>query len=241
MRGVLKCFLPAIAILLVLPAAARADFLLWDASTFIDGSTYDLPALPASVNAAGFNTATGLGSLVFSFNTAGTHYAGVYFYNFYDHGDGFDHSTAYGNAAGVAPAGVTWEMDWPGYLRPTAPPTVFDDFAANNLGSASGVPAYAPPPNACCSVAMAMIQSFSLSAGETATVTFTTNNTAPTGGFYLYEVDADASASLYLTQSLVKQGGGTPVVPEPAAVWLFGTLIGGSVLIARRRRVSANR
>lgn len=235
------CLVPAVLALLLLPALAKADWSLSDWSAVIDGTTYNPPALPASVNSSGFDFTTGLGSLVFTFSD-GTHAAGVYFYGFFDHGDGIDHSTAYGTASGTNPTGLSWEMDWPGFLKPTAPPTVFDDFAANALTNANGVAAYAPLPNACCSVAMAAIQAFNVNSGDTATLTFNVGTTAPSGGFYLQVTDYDAllapaapDPSIYLTASLNNPVGPT-VVPEPAAIWLLLTACAGTVWGVRRRK-----
>lgn len=228
--------LPVFAVLLLLPVVAQADsWALWDWSATINGTTYNPPPLPGSVNSAGFDFATGLGSLTFTFNTPGSHYGGVYLSQYYDHGDGFDHSTAYGGVSGVAPAGLTWEMDWPGFLKPTAPPTVFDDFALNALTNTNNVPAYSAPPNACCTIAMAMIRSFLLGAGESASLTFTVGTAVP-GGFYLQEADHDAGASVYLSEKLNITGGGGPTVPEPSAILLLLTTCTGVFCVMRRSR-----
>jgi hypothetical protein len=232
-------------LLLLTPGAARADFTLWDWSVRVDANTYDLfthwspsSTVPPNVNDSSFNFFTGRGALLITFTTPGAHTGGVYFYNFYDPGDGIDHSTAYASVNGALPAGVSYQMDWPGILNPNAPPTVFDNFAANTLPNTNGVPAASAPPTACCSVAMALIQSFTLNAGETGVLLFSVTSSTPSPGlFYLQETDSESGASLYVTQDLRIITG---EVPEPASIWLLATVCAGALYAVRKRKPRTN-
>lgn len=228
----------ALALTLAPTMASAGSWTLWDWSAYIDGATFNPPGLPASVNAGGFDFGTGLGSLVFNFDTAGAHSAGVYFFNFYDNGFG-DTTDSYASVSGAQPAGLTFEMGIPGF----GSPTVFDDFSANALGNTySSVGTYAPPPSACCDVAMAEIYSFTLSAGYTAAVTFTVSGPtvtgAPPSGFYLEEIDHDTGSMIFLTQSYQEKPVGGPTIPEPGTILLTA---GGVCMLWFARKRTADK
>lgn len=233
-RGWLIGGIALLAFLLLSPAVARADgWLLWDWSVRMDSATFNPDPLPPEVNAAGFDFATGLGTLTLTFGTPGAHIGGVYLYNFETPDPAiWDLSNAYGDPHGAAPAGVTWEIAWPGdYLEPA--PTLYDRYTTDALRNSTNVSAYAPPPGACCSVAMAMLHAFNLNAGETATLSYIVAGT-PSGSFYLSNTNHDSGDAIYLSENLRITGGGTPGVPEPAAIWLLLTA-GAGTLWARRR------
>lgn len=217
-----------------LTASATPSWVLGDWSAIIDGTTYNPPGLPASVNSSGFDFTTGLGSLIFHFDTAGPHYAGVYLYPYYDSGLGFgDVSDAYVTVSGVAlPPGLSYQAGWPG-VPDGSGFTVFDYFAANSLNGSNTVGAYVAPPSACCSVAMAEIYSFTLDATHNGTVTFTVTDPPPSG-FYLQETDHDSTNSIYLTQSFAQTPKG-PTVPEPGTLVLLAMGV-GAVSFARRKK-----
>jgi hypothetical protein len=234
----IRCLLPVLLLIFLLPGTARADWQLWDWSANINGATYNPPALPGSVNDSGFDYNTGLGTMTFSFAGAGANYAGLYLYPFYQHSSGLDLSTAYGTAGVAAPAGLSWEMEWPG-MPDGAGFTLFDYFAANALDNTNHVAAYSPPPTACCSVALAALHSFTLASNEIATLTFNVGNSAPTSGFYLQVTDHDATVnpSIYLTEQLnIRQTGSGGDVPEPSAMLLLATVSAGVLWRIRRRR-----
>jgi hypothetical protein len=221
-------------VLLLVPAFASAGvWELGDWSAYIDGSTFNPPGLPTTVNSSGFDFTTGLGSLVFNFSTAGTHNVGVYLYPFYNGGFG-DTSGAFGSVNGSVPLDITYQLGWPG-VPDGGGFTVFDYFAANSLNGSNTVGTYVAPPTACCSVVLAEIFSFT---NKTGNVTFTTSTTAPTGGFYLQVTDHDSTNSYYLTQTSAL----TPIsssVPEPGTLLLLGIGI-GAVCIAYRKPTNKN-
>ena len=202
---------------------------LWDWSVNIDGQTYNPPGLPGTVNAAGFDFGTGLGTMTIMFNTPGAHFGGIYLYPFWG---SMDYSNAYAAAVGPLPAGVSFSLGWPGVDYGSG--SVFDMFAANTLDDTNWVSAYSPPPSACCSVAMAGILSFDLSPGETAWLTFTTNTTAPSSGSYLQLTDADNGESYYLSESFTTSSG--PTIPEPASALLVVSGIGALLRFTKRSR-----
>lgn len=229
-RGARMWLLLIPAVALLLPTPASAGWVLFDWSVNIDGTTYNPPGLPASVNSAGFDFNMGLGSLIIHFDTPGQHYAGVYFSHFFD--AGFMNVTdAYAAAIGAAPAGLTYQLGWPGM----GSPTVFDNFAGNALDMSNTVGGYSPPPNACCDVAMALIYSFSLDPGLLADIPFSAGTVPPEGIFYLQETDHDSGNSVYLSQSFQTENGGE--IPEPGCWQLI--IAGAALLLAARGRLRA--
>jgi hypothetical protein len=224
MRGALAL----LAILVLSPVAARADvWTLADWCVQLDGVTCQPDPTPAGVNAAGWNTATGMGTLTFTFSGTGAHVGGVYLSMFQDGGFG-NLSNAFGN--GDVAAGGTFEVAAPGGIGTT----LYDRWVGNTLANNSSVTTYVAPPNACCDVAFAMLRAFNLAAGEHATLSYHIGTVAP-GGLYLYQTNYDTGDSAFLSESFQITGGGVPGVPEPGAIWLMVTA-GAATLWVRRRR-----
>lgn len=230
----MKRWITLIPILMFLmPAAASADtWVLWDWDAYQGGATFNPPGvLPGSINASAFDFSTGLGTIVFSFSGAGAHSAGIYLYPFFGSVAGGDNSTAYGTVVGSATAGLSYQMAWPGL----GSPTIWDNFAGAALNNSNTVPAYAPPPAACCSVAMAEIQFITLLYYQQATVTFNVASSAPTSGFYLEVTDHDSGNSIYLAEDLVITGSPPSGVPEPGSFVLVASGLGWVWAVRRRR------
>jgi hypothetical protein len=202
-------------------------------------------SMPAALfNTSGFNTSTGLGSVVVTYKPG---VAGNYFITGY-----FDHDieealnssfNEFGSVLGAPGPGVTYQLDDPSSGSIFANATA----ATNALDNTNHVPTADLAPNACCNVSMALSRSVVLDADETALVTFTIGRTAP-GGFALVQTDPSisvagsnqlTSASLYLSSSLeIQGGGGGPGVPEPGTMSLLAiALLGG--IGARRSRMKA--
>ena len=86
------------------------------------------------VNEAGFNTTTGLGSISVTITGAGAHKS----YLFLDHELSSGINTFFNETgatkAGPVPAGLSFEIDEPGWAdAPDGPGDIFDNFAAQTL------------------------------------------------------------------------------------------------------------
>lgn len=228
--SVFRHLLPLMLALVVAPALAHADsWVLWDWSAYIDGATFNPPALPASVNSSGFDFSTGLGSLVFSFDP-GSHAAGVYLAQYFEAtASPGDLTNGYATAIGGIPTGLSYQLGWPG----GASPTVYENFAANALPNTNTVGTYSAPPAACCDVAMAVIQALIVPVGSEGTITFNVSTTAPASGFYLQQTNNDWGANVYLTTTANISTIGAPE-PGPTVLYL---LFGASAAWAARRRM----
>jgi len=223
----------ALAVLLVLAfgttTASAVGWTLGDLSVYVDGSTFSPPGLPGSVNSAGFDFATGIGSLVFSFNTPGTHYAGVYMYDYYDSGAG-DPVHARGFAGGgPVPAGISYQVGAPGG-------STWSNFAGNTLDDTNTVSHFSTTPP-CCSVALAEIFQFTLNPGDSETVTYTVSGPFLPDPFHLSVTDFGTGGTLELDESSVfTPGGGGGTAPEPGTMLL---LISGAGMFWAGRKHSA--
>jgi hypothetical protein len=230
-----RLVLTALAVLLVLgfgsTTASATGWTLGGLGVYVDGSTFSPPSLPGSVNSAGFNFTSGLGSLVFNFNTGGSHDAGVYLYAYYDSGSG-DQSTSYGHAGGgPLPPNVSWQVAAPGA-------SLWSNFAGNALNDTNTVGHFSTSP-VCCSVALAEIFHLTLNPGDSETVTFTSAAPILPDPWHLEITDASSGNTLTLYQSSVvtpggANGGGT--TPEPGTMLLL--LSGAGAFWAGRKRLA---
>jgi len=193
------------------------------------------------VNEAGFNTTTGLGSISVTITGAGAHKS----YLFLDHELSSGINTFFNETgatkAGPVPAGLSFEIDEPGWAdAPDGPGDIFDNFAAQTLDN--GVfkvgAATLPTPN---DVSMAFGWDVSLAAGETAYISYiVADNIQAVGArYYMVQNDPDSSETIYFATDLVIRGGGNQPIPEGS------TVIGASAtalligLAAWRRRRAA--
>jgi hypothetical protein len=188
----------------------------------VSDPTYGDP-IPAGADISGFDTVTGLGTILVSVGGAGSHYVSL----FVDHE--IDQATntffnEYGDTSGSAAAGQTWEIDEPGYLFGD----IYDNFLVSALDGTNAVPSGLDD-----DVSMAQGWDFALAAGETAEVTFVLASVQPSG-FYLSHTDPDSNTTFYFSSSVDISPSG--VVPIPGAVWLFGTALVGLGALGRRRR-----
>ena len=254
---------------IVSPAAVYAGTIgLQDFAINVSGTTSDYNNLadsdPSSAafgtNASGFNTSTGLGSLVFTFNPGS---AGSYFVNFY-----FDHELTdvpffneFGASVGAPAAGTSWEI---AQVNPsvggitffhgnpaTGDPTDATQSFPNTLDNTNHAPVgntnylnncTTSPCNA--DVALALGFNFVLAAGQQAVITINSSTTNP-GGFYLeqsHPVDPNnpgSQTNLFLNGSIsIGQagtgGGGT--VPEPGYWPVLGIALAAIAGIKLRRK-----
>jgi len=169
----------------------------------------------------------GLGTLEWSTSSAGSHS----FLAFFDHEIDEAINTFF-NENGVAfntpAAGQSWEIDEPGYSFGDIYFNVLD----NTLDNSNGV-----PPGLEDDVSLAMGWNFSISSGQTATITLDLSRTEPTSGFYLKHSDPESPDQFFFSSTLDISGGGPPVIPEPATMALLG--LGALVTLGARRRRKA--
>jgi hypothetical protein len=216
----------AVLVLGVGVPAASAATILFEAAFNQNGTVFGLGAAPANWNLAAFDTGTGLGTITAQITGAGVHNILVFLDIEIDETIN-TYFNEFGNVIGAPGAGLSWEIDEPGYLFGD----IYINFSAGALDNTNGVPSGSPD-----DVSFALGWAFTLAAGETATLNFRTSLTAPAGAFYLVQTDPDSTApnSVYFTSDNTIRGGSE--VPEPATLLLFGTGLAGVVGLRRRRK-----
>lgn len=176
-----------------------------------------------------FDPVTGLGLVQLTFLGAGPH-SGILFV---DHELSEGVNTFFnelGSVSGSPPAGVSWEIDEPGYTFGD----IFGNVLAGTLDNSIGTPNRDD-------VSMAMGWDFNLVGDEVGTLSFLLSDTRPASSFYLRHWDPDSGEQVFFSSSLTIRGGGI-VIPEGNAV-LAGLGLGFVVLASRwcLRRGAAGR
>jgi hypothetical protein len=220
----------ALALLLffsVTATNASADTFLFDWALNLNGTVYVTgDALPANVNAAGFDFTTGLGTLTIQYTAAVAE--NVFLGAFFDHEIDESINTFFnevGTVSGAAGAGQSWEIDEPGF--------VFGDIYTHILaGSLDSTIGSATPDD----VSMAMGWVFAAAAGDTVGATFLLSTNPPASTFYLRHYDPDSDLAVYLSGSPTI--GPEIVIPEPGSVVLLATAAALTILAVRRRRTA---
>lgn len=252
---VLGVLVLAFSAFLILPAAFADTTSLQESLVAIDANSYHNTFVIPGVNAAGFNTSTGLGTLTFTVSGTGAHK----FDAFFDSSLNVPFFNEFGTTSGSAAVGQTWTIDDP------LAGTIFADTKAHTLDSINWIPGSTDNFKGACAsvydpgcassnddVSMAMGFNFVLAAGQQEIITLTLSHSSPGGGFFLHEIHPidgcdsnganctnSSQLDLYFSGSAVTQGGGPPPVPEPSSLLL--ALSGTPVAVifrALRQRLS---
>ena len=183
---------------------------------------------------------SGLGSVSVELSDVGDFFVGLFvdwdIAEFY-----FDEASS---SSGVLAAGQSFEVDEPGWVDFDDPDFYGGDldlnFAAgaldgtilqNALAGDSGGPEE--------DIALSLGWDFSLTAGQSAVVTFLLSATQPDSGFWLSHTDPFAEITFFFSSTLEILGDEPPPptsVPEPGTLFLLGAaLIGGRLMRVARR------
>ena len=202
---------------------ASAGPILFESAFSQDGTVYTGGSKPANWTLA--LDADGLGTITATVASPGLHDLLVFLdYEIDELVNTFFNE--FGATSGAPGAGLTWEIDEPGYVFGD----IYDNFLAGALDGTNGVPASSPD-----DVSFAMHRSFVLAAGESASVKFSMKTTPPAGGFYLVQTDPDSDSSVYFSSDLTIRDGGEPVIPEPGTLTLLGLGLAAAARRLRRR------
>ena len=136
-----------------------------------------------------------------------------------------------GQAVGVKPAGVSWQLDEPGFVSGN----IYTHFANSTAAASALDNSNKVAPGMPNDVSMGLGHSFTLLVGQSATVVFDLTTAAPPSGFYLAQTDPDSNASIFFSSRGVSIFGQATAVPEPgsALVGLFCFGIVTSTLLRR--------
>jgi hypothetical protein len=235
-----------VAIALALPPTALAD--LQEFLFNLNGTLYHNDSGVPGLNSAAFDYTTGLGTLTLTHNPG---VAGAYFFDvFFDLQLHAPFYNEYGSVNGAPSAGLSWQIDEPGFGDANRLGTIFDNASNNALDNTNHIPGTLSnfsndcgangggAVNPACNndVSMALGFNYILAADEQAIITLTAG-IVPPAGFYLRQHDPDTPSDVYLTGAISIQPT-TTVIPEPGSWVLFGTIgliLGGAL----RRRLSA--
>lgn len=180
--------------------------------------------LPANVDDSRFDFTTGLGLLSLTINSPGIHYAGL----FVDHEIDESVNTFFnelGSSMGIPVDGQSWEIDEPGFNPPFG--DIFANFEGSSLENSNAISS-----GSTNDVSMAMGFDFTITADESATITWLVEEVAPSAGFFLSHTDPDSNASVFFSGKLDINGG---QVPEPSTYLLFGMGLIGLAAYGKRQ------
>jgi hypothetical protein len=220
--------------------------------TFSDsGTTANFFTAISGLNASGFNTSTGLGTLTYTYTGA----AGNAFVNFFvDEEVGVPFYNEFGSTGGGSPAaGEKWE------IGDSFASSIYSDVQNNSLTNSNLLPEGASNYLGTCTgacngdAATALGYSFNLLAGDEETLSLTISLTAPASGFYLDQTNpqdgtnggnqSDVYFSLNELQTALNNGPPPPpppppppgTVPEPSTWVMMLTGVGAGLTKLRGR------
>lgn len=218
----------AFVALLIAPSSASAapiDLFQWVFN--VDGTLFDSTgvlgssALPA--NFSGTPLSTGAqGLITASITGAGAHsFTAFWDYELDETVNGF--SNEYATVVGAPAAGLSWEVDEPGFVFGD----IYGNIQTGLLDNTNAVGIGAPD-----DVSVALGWNFNLAAGETALISLLVSTVAPVSGFYIGHFDPGTGSQLFYSTALRITGG--PVqVPEPGTLVL--TVLGIAAFAGRKR------
>lgn len=203
---------------------------LYEVGFNVNGNTYStVPggpitnSLPAGgINTSAFDFVTGLGTISLTLNTPGAQSV-LGFLDLEITGLTNPFNDEYGEVAGSAPAGLTWEIDEPGFVFGD----IYDNVYVNGvLDGLNSVPLATPD-----DPAMALAWNFVLNPGEVAVLSWISSDVAPVG-FHLVHHDSQSGIAAYYRSTLeIRQA----TVPEPGTLLLVATGLAAGYRGWRRR------
>jgi hypothetical protein len=257
------------AFLLLLASAdvrlLKASDILYDNLFNVNGTVTEGSFSITGLNSSGFNTATGEGTLIFTFapGTIGSFFFDIWLDN--DLSEPFFNE--YGAVGGTPAAGQSWQIGDPtAYYNSGLPPgglgpgvDIVDNAALNALSNSNDLPGNTDNFLGNCvgstcngDASMAMGFAFTLAANQDEVITLNLSETAPTSGFYLQQIHPvdgcdqngqncanPVQLNLYFSGNAVVQGTG-PQTPEPGT-WLLVSTAAATLLLFRSRKYWAAR
>ena len=252
----------ALAVLLWLASAGlmplRADSILYDSLINVNSALTEGSFSVSGLNSSGFNTATGQGTLIFTFAPGSV---GSYFFDLWLDVDlSAPNFNEYGAVSGKPAAGQSWEIGDPSaYYNSGLPPgglgpgvDIVDDTALNGLSNTNGLPGNTDNFLGNCvgstcngDASLAMGFAFTLAANQEEVITLNLSEIVPTSGFYLQQIHPvdgcdqngqncanPTQLNLYFTGSAATEPIGSQT-PEPGT-WLLVSTAVLALLLFRR-------